>query len=115
MLEGKPVLSPAMLAELARDNPLGITITPDEVEAWWNYVAWPRFKTYEYRQHGRAIRKWWARVRMDEIEHARASMGRARVEHLERLQERLNAPPAENDQTAEERRGAMRAIFGGKG
>lgn len=107
----KPVLAPAFLRELARDNPLGITIKAKEVRAWFDYVAWPSYKTYQYKLHKRAIRRWWARIRMQELERARDAMAAHDAERLQKIQDRILTMP--NDGKIESYP-ALRKIMGGK-
>jgi len=79
----KPVLSPRFKRELADNNPIGMLLTEDDVQAWFDLV-WLKFSTYNYRQ-GRgcksAIVRWWSRVRESEIDQARTRAARIADEH----------------------------------
>jgi len=85
----KPVLAPAFYEELASENPLGIKMSVGDVAAWWHFIAWPRYKTYQYRSHKRAIRRWWANVTMGDIERARESRQRHFEEREQEIQDSL--------------------------
>lgn len=66
----KLVLSPDFKRWLAENNPLGMTLTEADVQAWWD-LKWPTYSTHGYTKHRRAIVSWWSRVREDELEAAR--------------------------------------------
>jgi hypothetical protein len=102
--------SPALLRELAEDNPLGITLTPEEVMGWVQYVCWPRFKTYKYQQRTRAMKRWWASVRMEDIQRARDAMGRAALERLQAKQDEISRAPMPDVPLP----AALRILSGGK-
>ena len=82
------VLAPALLRELAEENPLGLRLTPEEVGGWWK-LTWPRYKTYRYRNHGRAVRSWWSRVTPRELAAARAVLAAEQDQALREQEERL--------------------------
>ena len=83
----KPVLSPALLREMAEYNPIGMRLTPDDVEAWIDLI-WLRFRERNYTRTKTALLRWWANVREEDILAARARVSRmkeeAEVEALER-------------------------------
>jgi hypothetical protein len=85
----KPVFAPSFFEELAIDNPLGANLTTAEVEAWWHFIAWPRYKTYRYRAHKRALRKWWAGISMSDISRAREAMERSKVAAAQARQDEI--------------------------
>jgi len=102
------VLSPALLRELAEDNPFGFRLIPEEVAAWWEFT-WPRFKTYEYRQPIRAIRQWWARARPQELARARLLI---RNRDRDALREQEEAAVCEDADLRAVSGDAAAAIFG---
>ena len=77
----KPVLSPKFKRELANNNPIGMLLSEDDVQSWWDLV-WLTFSTYGYTERGRrtAIIRWWSRVTEPEIERARARTERIQDE-----------------------------------
>lgn len=110
----RPVFKPEFYRELALENPLGLTIHWREAEAWFNYIAWPAYKTYGYTKHHRATRRWWARVTMRDLDRARDAMENVKFEEAQVDQDKLDLepqlyPPALNDSPV------LRKILGGKG
>ena len=85
----KPVFAPSFFEELAADNPLGANISAAEAEAWWHFVAWPKYKTCRYRAHKRAVTRWWARLRPFELDLARQALARCEEEHAQFAQDAL--------------------------
>lgn len=73
----KPVLSPRFLRELANENPIGMILSEEDVQAWFDLV-WLRFKTYQYKRKGvrKAIIRWWSNVKESEILQARERLAR---------------------------------------
>jgi hypothetical protein len=109
----KPTFKPDFYRELARDNPFGITLHWREVEAWFEYIAWPAYKTYNYKLHLKATRRWWARCSMQDLERARDAMDNVKFERAEEelkrfgAEEWLEASPFEKN--------TLTKIMGGKG
>ena len=101
------VLAPAFLRELAEGNPWGLRLSVEEVDAWWESV-WPTFKTYDYKNERRAIRKWWARARGWELARARAVV---REREKVALQEQEQRSQEDQDLRAVGPE-ALRALFG---
>jgi hypothetical protein len=108
----KPFLSPAFYEELASENPFGLTLHWREVEAWFDYIAWPAYKTYKYTRHSRAVRRWWARCSMKDLERARAAMGNVDLEQAQTEQNALVPNDRDPDTPYND---TLRSIFGGKG
>ena len=86
----RPVFKPEFYRELASENPLGLTIHWREVEAWFNIVAWPAYKTYPYRQHKKAVRRWWSRVSERELDRVRNAMENVTLERAQGEQDQLS-------------------------
>lgn len=86
----KPEFAPSFFEELAQDNPLGITISAAEAEAWWNWIAWPRYKTYGYKRHKVAVRRWWAGITISDLKRTVEAMGRAEIEYAMEYQAKLD-------------------------
>ncbi len=84
----KPVLSPSFKKELAADNPFSEPISMNDVQAWWD-IAWLTYKTYGYRNHKRAIRRWWARARIEELHRARDRKREIELHRLQQKQDQL--------------------------
>lgn len=74
----KPVLSPRFLRQLAAENPLGLPLTEQDVRDWWDYI-WPVYRDRGYRDHKRAIKRWWQRVEGGELDRARERAHNLRV------------------------------------
>lgn len=112
----KPVFKPEFFRELAHDNPLGLTISPEEAEAWWLYIAWPSYKTYKYVLHKKAVRRWWSYLSMKDLGRTREAILNAELEHAAEEQERLDDEYwAQCDQFGDQKMvGALRVIMGGK-
>jgi hypothetical protein len=87
----KPVFKPDFFRELARENPLGLTLHWREAEAWFNFIAWPAYKTYKYRRHSAAVRRWWANLTMKDLERAREAMENVKLERAQAQQDELVA------------------------
>ncbi len=107
----KPVFNPEFFRELAQDNPLGMDLTPEIAEAWWHYVAWPRYKTYRYRSHRRAVTKWWASVSKADLDCAQSAIDHARDAKAARAQRDLFAHGAPTPSSAAIA-GAIAGMFG---
>jgi hypothetical protein len=108
----KPVFAPEFYRELASDNPFGLTLHWREVEAWFNYIAWPAYKTYNYKRHHQTVRRWWARCRSEDLERARDAMSNKEMENAQKQQDDL---PASGDYDGAPYDDTIRSIFGGKG
>lgn len=106
----RPVFKPEFYRELAEENPFGLTLNWHEVEAWFNFIAWPVYKTYIYKNHKTAVRRWWARAHLRELERAREAMENARYE---RAQAEQDALPTE-ELTDIPHNATIFKIFGGK-
>ena len=102
------VLAPALLRELAEENPLGLRLTPEEVGAWWE-LTWTAYKTHGYKLHGKAIRSWWSRLTYVELDRARTLLRSRSDEALRRQEERIRHE--DSDLRAYDPV-VMRAIFG---
>ena len=50
---------------------LSQTNTEQDARDWFDYV-WPLYRDGGYSAHKRAIRRWWHRLRLEELERARA-------------------------------------------
>jgi hypothetical protein len=107
----KPVFKPAFYRELASENPLGITLHWREAEAWFNFIAWPAYKTYGYRAHKKATRRWWARLSIKELERARDAMENVQFEAAQADQDALVPDDRQADTPYDD---TLRVIFGGK-
>jgi len=107
----RPIFKPEFYRELAHDNPFGLTLHWREVEAWFNFIAWPAYKTYNYSRHQQTVRRWWARTSTRDLERAREAMDNVKLERAQVEQDELqpdnDSPPA-NDTV-------LRKILGGKG
>ena len=108
----RPVFKPEFYRELAQDNPFGLTIHWRDVEAWFNYIAWPAYKTYNYRRHGVAVRRWWARAGTRDLERAQEARENAKIEKAQVQQAELPDESLEDDTPHGE---TIRHIFGGEG
>ena len=82
-----PNLSPELCRTLAHFNPLGMTITEEEVRSW-AFILWPSFLEYEYKKPEKALKNWWKRVTESDILQAR--------ERLRRLAEEREIEALEN-------------------
>jgi hypothetical protein len=109
----RPVFKPAFYRELALENPLGLTIHWREAEAWFNYIAWPRYKTYKYTRHGVAVRRWWANLSMRDLERAREAMENAKFEDAQVEQDKLDLEQGVQELYPSDSP-ALRKIMGGK-
>ena len=92
----KPVFDPEFYRELASENPFGLTLHWREVEAWFDYIAWPAYKTYNYKLHRKATRRWWAKASQRDLDRARE----ARENHL--LENASQQHPVTDRMTASE-------------
>ncbi len=92
VMKTKPVFSPQFFRELAQDNPLGMTISPELAEAWWHWVAWPTYKSYRYRAHKRAVRQWWSAVTVLNLQRAQDAIDNQRAEQAARAQAEVIHP-----------------------
>lgn len=109
---GRPVFKPEFYRELASENPFGLTLHWREVEAWFNHIAWPAYKTYHYKRHHQCVRRWWANCRMADLERAREAVENVKLQRAQTQQDQLEAGIAEfypSDSIV------LRKIMGGKG
>ncbi len=106
----RPVFSPEFYRELALENPFGLTLHWREAEAWFNHIAWPAYKTYNYTRHKTAVRRWWAQCSERDLERARNAMENVRMEFAQEEQDSL--PNDEPGGVVHEV--ALRKILGGK-
>jgi len=114
----RPVLAPTLLRALSETNPFGSKPVPVElVAAWWD-ATWPAFQLFEekrrgaYKRRGAAIRKWWAKARLWDLDRAREMLERRECDAAAARQRELLAatpPPA-----PEVHRVALRKIMGGR-
>jgi hypothetical protein len=109
----RPVFKPEFYRELASENPLGLTIHWREVEAWFNIVAWPAYKTYTYRQHKKAVRRWWARVSERDLDRTREAMDNVKLGRAQEEQDCIATVSMELPPTPEGMR-MLKSIMGGK-
>ena len=109
----KPVFKPDFYRELAEENPFGMSLHWREVEAWFDYIAWPAYKTYNYKRHGVAVRRWWARCSMQDLCRAREAMDNVQLERAQDEQDQIHAE--EQFETSPDTTNALRKIMGGKG
>ena len=109
----KPVFKPEFFRELAAENPFGLTLHWREAEAWFEHICWPAYKTYNYKRHGVAVRRWWARCSMRDLERAREAMDNTKVERAQEEQDQIAAE--EWTEVPPESVNALRKIMGGKG
>lgn len=86
----QPCFSPSFYRELASENPFGLTLNWREVEAWFRFIAWPSYKTYRYRKHTVAVRRWWARAKLSELQRAREALENEKLEIAQREQDALS-------------------------
>lgn len=107
----KPVFKPEFYRELARDNPLGLTIHWRVVEAWFNYIAWPAYKTYRYTRHQVAVRRWWARVSERDLDRTHNAMENVKMAAAQESQDEL---PALTDEPGGSNVVSINKILGGK-
>ncbi len=107
----RPIFNREFYRELASENPFGLTLDWREAEAWFNHIAWPAYKTYPYRQHKRAVRRWWARCSMRDLERAREAMDNTKVERAQAEQDEL---PIEDQLYSPDTAKTLRKILGGK-
>jgi hypothetical protein len=109
----KPVFNPDFYRELAAENPFGLTLHWREVEAWFDYIAWPAYKTYGYTRHHRSVRRWWARCTMYDLDRARDAMDNIKLERAQEEQDQIQ--PKEQLEATPETHNALRKIMGGRG
>jgi hypothetical protein len=117
-MDDRPVLAPKLLRDLASTHPFGAQpLDVELVAAWWD-ATWPTFKLFEEKQgrpfsrRGLAIRKWWAKARVADLDRAREILERREVDAAAaRQRELLAAPPA---RAAGDHRVALRKIMGGR-
>ena len=109
----KPVLSPAFKRELAAANPIGMRLTPQDVDAWIDMV-WLKMTAYHKKITKRVVVNWWSRLKEYELDEARARASRIHAEteraRMNELAERI--PCRENRQPCEAP--AMRVLQGGR-
>ena len=107
----KPVLSISFKKELAAENPFHVPVTMNDVEAWWD-LTWLRYKTYRYKNHKRAIRRWWARARYEELLDARGRKQAIENVHLQDRQDRMVL--RDRTEPSVERSAQLARVFGRK-
>jgi len=94
-VQRKPVFSPQFLTHLADNNPLGMNLSADDVQAWFD-LNWVKYETYRYKNHKRAIAAWWSRVSQYDIAQARERIARLQetdeVAVMEALAEDIQEP-----------------------
>jgi hypothetical protein len=83
-----------------------------EFEGWFNHIAWPAYKTYNYSRHHQTVRRWWARCTEKDMERTRQAIENVK---LEGAQESQNALPAIDDTPGGTNVVAIDKILGGKG
>lgn len=66
----KPSFPPGFWADLAEENPLGVALSAQDTKEWFDW-AWFRYKTYDYRNHKRAVRRWWSGVTQADLDRSR--------------------------------------------
>ena len=108
----KPVFTPEFYRELASDNPFGLTLHWREVEAWFDFIAWPAYKTYTSTRHRQAVRRWWARCRSEDLARARNALNNVELERAQKEQDSLQEEAA---QVGTPHNAIISNIFGGKG
>lgn len=108
----KPVFAPEFYRELALDNPFGLTLHWREVEAWFNHIAWPAYKTYNYKRHHQTVRRWWARCRIEDLGRAREAMSNRDIERAQKEQDELQRKGSKPDTP---HIATVTRIFGGDG
>jgi hypothetical protein len=108
----RPVFSRNFYRELAQDNPFGLTLDWTEAEAWFNHIAWPAYKTYKYKRHAVAVRRWWARTSLADLERARDAIENAEMEKAQAEQDAL--PDSDFAQDESPHTATIHKIFGGK-
>jgi hypothetical protein len=109
----RPIFKPEFYRELAQDNPFGLTLHWREAEAWFNYIAWPAYKTYGYTRHQMTVRRWWARATQGDIQRARDAIENVEMERAQKEQDSL--PEDSFEQDSPQNPTALRKILGGKG
>jgi hypothetical protein len=105
----KPVFKREFFRELALENPFGLTITWQEAEAWFEHICWPAYKTYNYKRHSIAVRRWWARTSFRDLERARDAMENVKLEGAEFEESPIMDTPDDSNVVA------INKILGGKG
>ena len=105
----RPVFSPEFYRELASENPFGLSLHWREAEAWFHHIAWPAYKTYNYKRHHQTVRRWWARCSVQDLERARDAMENVKLERAQTEQDAL--PTEEIDFTTPP--ATLRKILGG--
>ena len=71
----EPNLSPELCRMLAHYNPLGMTITEEEVRSW-AFIIWPSFLEHRYKKQDKALKSWWKRISESDIIQARSRLQR---------------------------------------
>ncbi len=95
-VQRKPVFSPEVLEHLAVNNPLGLKLTGEVVQSWFDTV-WVKYETYKYRNHRRAIASWWSRVSSYDIEKAKERLARLKEQDEVAVMEALAEDLHETD------------------
>lgn len=96
MMKSKPRMPVGYWQHLADSNPIGMQLTAQDAEAWFDMV-WLRYRMKTYRRHQQAITNWWSRISRREIEQARE---RAALILNERENEELEARAVRESQQA---------------
>lgn len=71
----EPSLSPELCRTLAHYNPLGMTISEEEVRSW-AFIIWPSFLEYKYKKQDKALKNWWKNITESDILQARERLRR---------------------------------------
>lgn len=91
----QPRLAPNLQDKIADTfrRKLGREVTREEVLAWWDWI-WPDFESYwgqkRYRNIGRAIQGWAARIRPHELDQAVKVKETYVNQQLDKSQQALN-------------------------
>ena len=101
----------------SENNPLGMHLEPETVEAWWQYIAWPRYRTYGYRNHKRAVTRWWSQVGRVDLSRARSALAHAQEAEAQRVQNELGVMCTQGAidkylDSSKEVQAALRAMLG---
>lgn len=107
----KPIFTPEFYRELAQENPLGLKLHWREAEAWFLFIAWPSYKTYNYTRHRQTVRRWWSKISMRDLERAHVAMDNMRIETAQVEQDLLQRP---DDIEGTANLPTLHRIFGGK-
>ncbi len=95
-VQAKPVFSPKVLNHLAANNPLGMRLTGEDVQDWFDMI-WCKYETYRYKDHRRAVGSWWSRISSLDITRARERAARMREQDEVAVMEALAEDIHETD------------------